>query len=253
MKRHRVVVHGPRPRWVRWLWLLGILLLVTAGYLGFRVVTGTWAYWPLPASDSEIAQLREERKQLLRDLRATRNELADLRGESTFSARACEIDAQACEALRTTVGEMEGQIADLREQLAMYRNILSPDRGITGIRVLQLKLRPEGDAQLWRYDLILVQPLQRNRVATGSYDMAVEGLLDGNLKTYGLSQLTAGKAESTAFSFRAFQEAGGRLKLPAGFLPSRVTVTLSLDKADPKNGVVKEAFDWSQLVENGEE
>lgn len=256
MKRHHVVVRGQRSRLGLLLWALAAVVAVVLTYAVYRQVSDPNSTW-LRDPDSEISQLREERKRLTRDLRLARNELADLRGQSTFAARSCEIDAQACEALRNTVASMESQLAELREQLALYRNILSPEQALTGIRVLQLKLRPEDGAQIWRYELILVQPLQRNRTASGAYDFAVEGLVEGNLKTYRLDQLWVGEADERKFSFRAFQEFSGRMKLPVGFLPSRVTVTLSLDNDGPKGSaggsVVKEPYDWSRLVEAGKE
>ncbi|WP_420468138.1 DUF6776 family protein [Panacagrimonas sp.] len=254
MKRHHVVVRGQRSRQALLLWALAAVAVVVIGYVIYHQATDPNSTW-FRDPDSEIVQLRDERKRLVRDLRAARNELDDLRGQSTFAARSCEIDAQACEALRDTVASMESQNAELREQLALYRNILSPEQASTGIRVLQLKLRPEDGARIWRYDLILVQPLQRDRTASGTYDFAVEGLDDGTLETYRLDQLQVGEADKDVrkFSFRAFQEFGGRMRLPEGFLPSRVTVTLSLDNDGPKGGVVKEPYDWSRLVEAGEE
>lgn len=253
MKRHhRVVIQtGPSRSVVllRFLLVVAVAGVVAAGWIYLRDPHGSWFADP----DSELVQLREERKRLVRELRAARDELDDLRGQSTFAARACEIDAQACEALHSTVTGLESEMADLHQQLALYRSIVSPDQPHTSIRVLQLSMRQGAKAGDWHYDLILVQPLQRNRTASGRFDLAVEGLQGGEMRSYSLDQLQAGEAAARPFSFRAFQEFGGELRLPSGFLPSRVTVTLSIDTGAGKTATVKETHDWSRLVQAGEE
>lgn len=204
-------------------------------------------------ADSELGQLREERRRLTRELRAARAELEELRGRNTFEARSCEIDAQACEAVKKSVTGLESEIADLREQLAFYRNIVAPEQNRAGIRVLRAAVRPAGAADVWRYELVLVQPVRRDRKVTGSFDLGFEGLADKQLKTLKLEDLQGPAAEERKFGFRSFQEFSGELKLPAGFLPSRLSVTLSVQEGLSKPTEVTETFDWSRLVEAGKE
>lgn len=252
MKRHRIVVHRGHSALRIGAWIGAVLLLLAMIGMGLVYLRDPHAGW-MADPDSEIVQLREERKRLVRDLRQAREELDDLRGQSTFVARSCEIDSQACEALRTTVTGLESDLVGLRQQLALYRSIVSPDQPHTGLRVLQLALRPGAEVRHWIYDLVLVQPLQRNRLAEGTYLLVVEGLEDGKLRSYPVHELEVGAAPDRAFAFRAFQEFSGELRLPPGFLPSRVTVTLSIDNGSAKSGTVEESHDWSRLVEAGKE
>lgn len=245
--QHRVVVRRPRP------WFLPIVIalvlagLAVAAYAGFR-------WWQNPArslfrdSASELVQLREERRRLTRELRAARDELDALKGRSTFEARSCEIDAQACEATRDSIAALETEAADLREQLAFYRNVVSPEQTLAGVRVLRLALHPTADERVWRYDLVLVQPTRRDRLATGSWDLRVEGLAGAQMKTYALDQLRVEKGGDQGFSFRAFEAFGGELNLPAGFLPSQLTVTLQVQDGKSAPGEASESFDWSRVA-----
>lgn len=213
-----------------------------------------WRWWNDPARSlfrdgaSELEQLREERRRLTRELRAAREELDQIKGRSTFEARSCEIDAQACEAVRATVSGLEAEAADLREQLAFYRNVVSPEQTRAGVRVLRLALHPTAAERVWRYDLVLVQPTRRDRLAAGSWDLRVEGLAGQQMKTYTLDQLRVAKGGDQAFSFRAFEAFGGELNLPAGFLPSRLTVTLRVQDGKNEPGEASESFDWSRVV-----
>lgn len=245
--QHRVVVRRRRPWFAPVLATLLAAALAVSGYAG-------WRWWQDPSRElfqdasSELEKLREERRRLTRELRAARDELAGLRGRSTFEARSCEVDVQACEAVRGTVAGLEAEAADLREQLAFYRSIVSPEQARAGVRVMRVALRPGAVEGVWRYDLVLVQPMRRDRTATGTYDLQLEGLVGPQMQTLGLDALLAGEASEHAFSFRSFQEFGGELRLPSGFLPSRLTVTLQVQ--DGKNGPleVSESFDWSRVA-----
>lgn len=243
--------------------LIAMLMLVSAGLgaLGGYALSmylrdpDRVSFSPSPGR-SELDTLRDERRRLARELRAARLEARDLRGRNAFDARSCAIDVQACEAVRKSVGTLESEVADLREQLAFYRNIVSPEQARAGVRVLRLAVRPTGPADLWRYELVLVQPVRRDRTATGSYDFALEGLIGKQLKTLQLEDLrvgAAGEAGARSFSFRSFQEFSGELRLPSGFLPSRLKVTLRVQDGKAAPGEVSETFDWSRLVMAGKE
>lgn len=252
MTQPRIVVGRHRP-WLRWV-LVGVVALVTlaSAYTVYRLrVHPAQPLFGDPKSD--VGQLREERRRLTLELRGVRQELDTLRGRSTFEARSCEIDIQACEAVRRSVTSLEHEVADLREQLTFYRNIVSPEQTRAGVRVLRLAVRPGQAADIWRYDLVLVQPVRRDRTAAGRFNFQIEGLVGQQLQTLALSDLLVGEASEQEFSFRAFQEFSGEMLLPTGFLPSRLTVTLEVQDGRSAPVPVKEAFDWSRLVAAGKE
>lgn len=197
---------------------------------------------------SELEQLRDERRRLTRELRAVKFELSEIKGRSTFEARSCDIDAQACEAVRSSVSGLESQVAELREQVAFYRNVSAPEQEIrAGVRVMRVSLRSGGTAGTWRYELVLVQPTRRDRTATGTWDLKVAGTVGNQMKTLGIADLQDGAPVDRSFAFRSFQEFGGDLKLPSGFLPSRLTVTLHVQDGKSESAEVEESFDWARL------
>jgi len=247
--QHRVVVrHGRRP-WggVAAATAIIVIVLVSTAYAAYRYGRDGGGLFPDTAS--EVDQLREERRRLTRELRAVKTELSEIKGRSTFEARSCEIDVQACEALRGSVASLESQQAELREQLAFYRNVAAPEQEVrAGVRILRMTMRPAGETDAWRYELVLVQPTRRDHTVTGRWDLKVAGALGKQMKTLGLSELQAGKPSDKTFTFRSFQEFGGDLTLPSGFLPSRVTVTLRVQDGKNEAAEVEESFDWSRLA-----
>ena len=73
-------------------------------------------------------------------------------------------------------------------------------------------------------------------------------MLGKQMKTLELSELQTGAPVDRSFAFRSFQEFGGDLTLPSGFLPSRLTVTLRVQDGKNKAAEVEESFDWSRLA-----
>ena len=247
--QHRVVIrHGRRP----WGWIAAavagaLVLLGAAGYAGYRIGVdgdGTFSLEEFPGGGEPT----DERRRLARELRAARDELAGIKGKTAFDARSCELDTQACEAVRHSVGELEAQVAELREQLVFYRNVAAPEQEVrAGVRVMRLALESAGVPGAWEYELVLVQPTRRDRTAAGLWDLKIAGMLGKQMRTLALADLRSEKPPDRAFSFRSFQEFGGHLKLPAGFLPSRVTVTLRVQDGK-ETAEVEESFDWARVA-----
>lgn len=249
--QHRVVVRRRgRARWLGWLAaLVGVLLLSAGGYAAYRHWDSTAVASTFGDADSELAQLRQERRRLARELREARAELAELRGRSTFEARSREIDAQTCEAVSASVAGLEATVADLREEVAFYRNVAAPEQEVrAGVRVMRVQMRPTEDPRTWTYEMVLVQPTRRDRLAKGTYEIRVGGMQGKQMKTLEAAELQAPPAAERTFSFRSFEELTGQVHLPAGFSPSRLAVTLRVQ--DGKNPVaeVEDSFEWSRLV-----
>ncbi|MGH8518571.1 MAG: DUF6776 family protein [Panacagrimonas sp.] len=249
--QHRIVVRRRGPAaWLRRIAVvLGLCLLSAGSYAAYR-------YWDPDAvaavfadPESELDHLRQERRRLSRELRDARSELAALRGRSTFQARSCDIDAQACEAVRSSVTGLESTVAELREELAFYRNVAAPEHEVrAGVRVMRVEMHPSADPQMWTYEMVLVQPTRRDRLVKGTYEMQVGGLQGQKMKTLGASELQAPPQAERSFSFRSFQELTGQLHLPAGFSPSRLAVTLRVQDGRKQDAEVEDSFEWSRLV-----
>ena len=250
--QHRVVVRRRgRAVWLGWLAAVIALSVLSAGaYAAYRYWDSQLDAMPEAAEGgSELDQLRQERRRLARELREARSELTELRGRSTFQARSCDIDAQACEAVRSTVAELESTVADLREEVAFYRNVAAPEQEVrAGVRVMRVAMRATADPQTWTYEMVLVQSMRRDRLVKGSYEMQVGGMQGRQMKTLGATELQAPPAAERGFSFRSFQELSGQLRLPAGFSPSRLAVTLRVQDGKNQDAEVEDSFEWSRLV-----
>lgn len=240
---HKIVILRHRP-WLR----VGLIMLATS-----LLAVGAWALYAYTRATTvsdfsraqlEVEQLRDARRQLTRELRAVQAEAAQLRDQLVYAERSREIDNQACESVRGSLGQIQGEVADLREQLAFYRGIVSPDLSRAGVRVHDFKVQALEQARRYRYELVLIQSVRHERRIDGRVELSVEGLMRNSPRTLNFSEIAARGAGNLVFSFKYFEEFSGELTLPEGFRPQRVRIRLipQASGAPP----VEDQFDWSK-------
>ena len=243
----RIVVTRHRP-WLK-AWLIGggscvIAVAAWALYTYTRASTVS----DFERSRLEVEQLRDERRTLSRDLRAARERVAELEQQAVFVQRAQEIDTQACSAMRDSMAQLQSEASELREQLAFYRGIVAPEQSRAGVRVYEMKLSPASELDVFRYDLVLIQSVRHEQRVAGRIQMIVIGAgASGKEQRLAVDSLATDESgRNLVFSLKYFEEFAGEFRLPDGFKPARVEVTLIPDGNGAPN--VEESYDWDRVV-----
>jgi len=198
--------------------------------------------------DAARASATEARLQLeIEELRARLEELVQ---RKTLLERADRIDRESISHLRQDIEDREEQIADLEEELAFYRNLVSPSDTGPSIDVRGLSLKPVPDSQRrFRYELVLTQSNGGDRYVKGRVDLSLSGNgPEGDVSLEGGDFLVDGES-ATNFRFKYFQTLGGIIELPESFSPTRVRL-----KVVPSGGrldAVEEQFNWTSLISEG--
>jgi hypothetical protein len=236
MRKHRLVVRPHRP------WkdaaLVGGVALAMAGLLWATFDYGRWR-----AGYDHVDAAREQAR-LVAELRDARSSNAVLADRVALLERGSEIDETARAQVKGSITELQDEILELREELAFYRGIVSPDEG-GGLRIQSLKLSRGAQDRLWHWRLVLIQSIKHEQRAFGSIDLAVHGVRGGAPAQLGLREVAATPSPVLQYSFRYFQDFEGDLMLPAGFTPGRIEVELQ-----PRGGggSVKRSFDWASVI-----
>lgn len=241
--QHRIVVKRHRP-WFRAGLIAGAAAVIAVAGFGLYAWARTHTISEFRQTKTELEQLRDERRELARQLRTARTDNADLRQQVVYAQRSGEIDGAACTEVKASLSDLQAEAADLREQVAFYRGIVSPDETRAGVRVLDLKMTQQTDRRLWRYDLVLIQSVRHDKRVAGSARVRLIGSRDGKEVTVELEPLLSAGQHLPQFAFKYFQEFSAEFRLPEGFRPMRAAVTLDIDGAgDP----VENEFDWSKI------
>lgn len=243
--KHQIVIQQHRP-WRKTALVTGAAAALALGGFGLYSYTRAHTVSDFARSQLEVEQLRGERRQLTHDLRAALKEVSSLKDQVVYTERSGEIDTQACDTVKGSLGNLQKEVSDLREQLAFYRGIVSPDLARAGVRVYDLKLTPGAKPNAFHYELALIQSVRHDRRIGGSINLLLEGMKNGVKQTLRWEDLVTGDAKNLLFSFKYFEEFSGDLSLPEGFKPMRVTARLVTDVegAPP----VEDQFDWNKIV-----
>ncbi|MGH8446458.1 MAG: DUF6776 family protein [Solimonas sp.] len=248
--QHKIVIHRHRP-WLRPALVAGITsVLALAGWALYSYTRATTVS-DFERTQTEAEQLRAERRQLTRDLRAARGEVEQLKQQVVYAQRSTEIDTQACDTVRKSLTDLQAETSDLREQVAFYRGIAAPDQARAGVRVQELRLdKPANRKNVYRFFLTLIQSVRHEKRVGGRVELTIVGRSSGSAeRRIALQELAPDVARNLLFSLKYFEEFSGEFQLPDGFTPQRMLVTLvpSSDGAPQ----TEEGFDWQRVLDSG--
>ena len=208
------------PTWWQGWWGRGVLLCLLLGagvglYLIGRAGIGLAGPHPLATA----GELRDEIRRRDREIDALLRQVAEL---DTLKAS----QEQERRELARSIGELQAEVAQQRQQLEFFRGIVGSanERGEIEIRSLQVVPAVKAGARLLR--LSLVQPGTPSTVIGGAVATVIEGRQAGKAARVTGPEL--------AFRFRYFQNLEGEFSLPADFQPERITLEIKPAKARSK-------------------
>jgi len=189
-------------------------------------------------------QARDEHTALVKHNDDLESQIDSLQEQKAVLERNAQIKQKAYEDLDTSLKVLQGEILELKEELAFYRGIVSPRDAAQGLHLQRFKVEPNGKPRGFRYKVILTQVLKEDRTARGTLQMAFEGMLNNEAKVFTLQDVSEKHIKEEDFRFRYFQNIEGDIQLPAGFKPQRVTIkVISRHRSSGKEPLEK-TFDW---------
>jgi hypothetical protein len=244
MSRLVVKSHNPKQRWV----VIGgsVALAIAIAWGLFEYGRYSAGYDSLSAS-AEMQQLEKLKLQLER-------QITNLREQKIVLEQSQQVDKLAYDKVRQELKEKQDENLELKEELAFYRGIVSPEEAAHGLRIQSLNITKNAKVRSFHYKLVLTQVLKNDRLARGGVDVVLEGIRedDGQQETIKLRDVAVPKIRSLNFRFKYFQSFEGDMEMPEGFVPIRVSVTVNPSSRSLKS--VQKVFDWTvgSLTDLGE-
>lgn len=232
------LVVTPYHPWRKWAVLAILVVSVPAAGWGLFDYGRYRAGFDSHAASQEEQSLRGSIEELQRTNDELRQHLAN-------SERARDIDKHAYADVNATLESMQTEISELKEEVAFYRGIATPQAAAQGVQIQSLRIVSSGAARGLSYKLVLVQTAKDAAVTRGSVRLKVQGLMGQTQKEYSFSELSGKNAEGEKFSFKYFEKTEGDIMLPPGFIPTRVMVHVSVDV--PKPNEFDAAFPWQDV------
>jgi hypothetical protein len=226
--------------------LLQALLFAAAALAGYA---GWWLYdlGKVHGVD-ELGSLRTMYRALQDQHDRTVSERDALRDRVAILERSSQVDRQAAQAVRDELGELQEELQAAREEVRFYRGIVSPGEDNEGLRIHSFSLAPALQPGEYEYDLVLTQLKRNDRFVSGKVAWRLIGTQGGEVSELDLAAVTEPATDALKFRFRYFQHLAGMLRLPEGFLPHRLELTVTpAGKKAPEP--VQAVYDWPAVAE----
>ena len=235
-----LVVKHHSPWRVRIFIILAVTIIALAGWVLFEY--GRFS------SGFDSVDAYKERTGLLNAQRELENQIEALREQKALLERAAQIEKKAYAELDINLKVLQAETLELKEELAFYRGIISPDNASAGLRLQRFKIESTGQPRSYRSKVVLTQVLKNERMAKGTVRLSMEGLLNGQLMTLSLKDLTEKHIKEIKYKFKYFQNLEEDLILPEGFKPMRAMIQVIPATGDDHKTIEK-TIDLAKLGE----
>jgi Family of unknown function (DUF6776) len=221
------------------IYVLGGALLVASIYLAFELGRYEGGY--------SVIDERRERTAADEALAERDANIEDLRRQIAVLETSREIDKETYAQVEANLSQLQAKIQAQEEELAFYRGIVSPQDGISGLRIQNFEVVPGDAEQRYIVRLVLVQGIIHNQRVSGVVKLHVSGSQDGAPVALDLADVATGPdTAEMAYRFRYFQGFEREVTLPVGFEPSSIEVEIM--PSEPRGEPVKQSFSWSDLT-----
>lgn len=225
-------------------WKLRLLLALAA----VVVLVGGWELYRLGLrhgggdGGTGLVALRAERDGLSQRLREQEARNLELERQLALLEHSRRIDEQAYAVFKQERSGLQSEIQGLRDELAFYRGIMSPQQNKVGLEAQDFNIEAALGTGRYRYHFVVTQLGRNDQVARGRIELVLEGLQDAKPTRLGLAELSPEGEAGIDYRFRYFQAIDGQVQLPEGFIPERVML-----KAIPATAPrlpLEWTFDW---------
>lgn len=152
-----------------------------------------------------------------------------------------KIDKDAIKEISVQYEVLRDDNVKLKEELAFYQSIVSPQKEKIGLNIHSLKISYRSEQKKYQYNLILTQANEKIRNAYGEIVMEMNGLRSGQPVTLLMNEITGKKKDVFKYNFRYFQRFEGFYTIPNNFEPKNIKVRMKPHKSKKE---IARQFKW---------
>jgi hypothetical protein len=175
--------------------------------------------------------------------------VAQLNRDLIDARLAQSVDQQAAQSLRSVVSELRSEVTGLEEEVVFYKSLMAPSSLTKGLQIADFQVLGEEQGGEFAFQLLLTQAQVRRDWVQGSVALTVLGSLQdadgGEQRVLSFADLDTQATYPLKFKFRYFQNLTGRIRLPDGFRPHEVQVTVTRSGGAE---ALERSFPWPALA-----
>ncbi len=221
--------------------IFGVVLLLLV-----VTVAGGWELfnYGLKQAGFEKAQLTQRESEWMGIRADLEAKMINQREQIARLEQGYQVDRGAYQHLQDEVARLQDKISSLTDELTFYRDIVSSDSDQKGLLIRAFMIHQMDESNQYHYKIVITKVPNDGYLIRGYLNFVVEGSERGEMKRYSLDQLSlSGRSnDRISFKFKYFQNLSGEMRLPDGFEPTKVMITLNPKGKKLKKSV--EQFDW---------
>ncbi len=190
-----------------------------------------------------LEELSKENKVLQQNLENFAGETKALTRQLTILQRGRDIDEQAKRSIGDTINGLEAQVAQLKQDVTFYKNIMAPTGQEKGLSVQKLEFSPSASDGKFSYKFVLAQVANNKNYIEGIVAINFIGTRQGEREIFALKEISDVADLGIKFRFRYFQNFEGSLALPEGFAPEKVQIVAQ--SKGKRSARIEETFVWT--------
>jgi multidrug efflux pump subunit AcrA (membrane-fusion protein) len=189
------------------------LLMGLAAAIAWWLVDNSYRITGFNREDAEqqIQKLSTDTARLQQELDSTKRAL-------TERDRQVQIEKAAQTELARNVAQLQEENASLKEDLGFLRNIMSSGSVPEGLSIQNLKVEQDGEANSYRYRMLLIQGGQRKQDFKGRIQFVVRVAHSGATSQLNFPEDAQVRSTGTEVEFRYYHKVEGRFTIPEGAL-----------------------------------
>ena len=190
----------------------------------------------------ELPLLHQRQQQLKGDLEKAHVEMSAMVDRLAGAELESGVSKGAMVDLQDSLGSLQLELAQIKEEVSRYRALLAPDSLERGLQVGSFKILATQSAGKFRCELLLTQIESKRSTLSGAGPIDIVAEHQGKLVVLPLPKVHKLDYYPLRYSFRYFQDFSGEVALPLGYKPLRTEVTLVPAGRSAKK--TKRTFPW---------
>lgn len=213
-------------------------------FVAFVIIAIASFWWGGFVMRNDYNQLAEEHRSVVAKLTSLEAKYQSASQGLANSSLGAEVDRQSVEDVRGTVREHKQTIAQLSEEIAFYKGLMSPSDREGGLGIRSWDVYETNVAQQFQFKLVVQQRAIKHILLNGRVTIVLEGKQNGKSLSVSLHELSDQiKDKAMNLRFKYFQSIEGELVLPVGFVPEQVVIVIKSEK--PKAVNIEKQYAWS--------
>lgn len=228
-----LIVRSYHPRRRRIYLILAVLAaaVVLSGFYWFAESRGGYLHFRSAAALSRANRALADQSR----------ENAQLQLRIAFLEHSLKLANQSATLVRQSLIKQQAQLDDLQRQLTFYRGIVTPAETGAALRIAGLQVLPDGSAREYRFQIVLVRGDEHSKSPLrGTCSVTVSGERAGRQERLSLGSVSPDTPDPLKFTLRYFANLSGALRLPAGFVPHHVDVSVKVQG----KGKISASYSW---------